>query len=262
MHNQSKRLFVRRVAGWLALAGITNAQGSSTAFFSPTADGMKSALDRDAAEVDRLYSEKPIVVRVGAQEYRLPRNYLTPRGAREPDSATYRYLAFYLFFPGYNGFTKENWREVPFGESLIDVVEVQPVDKTAVTRTTEGKEQRATPASYGEPRARFENLRRSLERTPSLRMFNLDGYRAINARSVKSVHWVGTRPNGEFFFFKSSSAPGEDLPLGVQYPMCDVRYYSEKEDLFIMYRYKQKQIEHWREIDAAVWQKIKAWRTN
>ena len=263
MHNRSKRIFVRRVAGWLALAGITKAAyGVDNGPISSRADAMKSALDKDALDVERLYSEKPIVLRVGAQQYRLPRNYLTPKGAAEPDVVTYKYLAFYLFLPNYGGYTKENWREGQFHDQLIDVMEVRRVDKNAVARTTKGEKAPVNPASYGEPRAAFKNRQRLLEATPSMHMFGLDGYRAKNHRSVKEVHWVGTRPNGEFFFFRSSSAPGEDLPPGVLYPSCVVRYYSEKEDLYIMYRYRQKHIEQWREIDAAIWQKIKEWRNN
>jgi len=251
-------MFLRRAAAWAVVGGTANSTYGDE--HERRMDAMKSAFAQDAADVERLFSEKPILVRVGAQEYLLPRNHLTPKGAAERDTVRYSYLAFYLFLPDYGGYTKDNWQEGAFHEQLIDVMTVQPVDKNAKSRTTKGEIVPASPASYGEPKAQFQNIRRLLEKTPSLHLAGLEGHRAVNHPSVKTITWVGTRANGEFFFFRSPFAPGEGPVPGVQYPHCRVRYYSEKEDLYIAYAYKQQHIERWREIDTRIWQKIKEWR--
>lgn len=218
-----------------------------------------SAKDREAAEVERLYSSMPIRVRVGTREYVLPRNFLTHKGALEPDLLQYDFLAFALFLPDYSGFTKSNWQQGWFDDQRIDVLELRSVDKTAVVPIAGGGSRVVQPANYGEPRARFENRKASLEAHPSLKMFGLEGYRRRNYPSVRAITWTGTRSNGEFFFFESTTAPADKLPPGVQFPLCEVRYYSEKEDQFLAYRYRQSHIKRWREIDTVIWRKVKEW---
>jgi hypothetical protein len=221
---------------------------------------MEAARAADAREVERLYSDKPIRIVVADREYVLPRNYAGPKAGAERDIVRWKYLTFSLFLPDYGGYTKNNWQDGWFHEQLIDVIEVQPVDKNATAPDMRGELRKAEPASYGEPHARFKNRRKSLEAEPFFRLYGLEGYRRINHPSVRQVTWTGTRANGEFFFFDSSLPPGGTSAPGVQYPHCDVRYYSEKEDLFIAYRYKQRHIERWFEIDSAIWRKIHEWR--
>lgn len=226
----------------------------------PDNAAMERARREDAANVERLYSTKLVRISMGNHRYAIPANFLTPKGAQLADVLSYRYLGFVLFLPDYGGFTKENWREDWFHPQRIDVLEISRVDKTAMIPRSDGRIERIRPAGYGEPQAGFSNLKRLLEAQPSLRVADLAGYRRVNARSNKTVVWAGHRSNDEFFFFSSTSAPGEPLPVGSAYGLCDVRYYSEKEDLFIAYRYKQRHIERWRQIDDAIWGRIKAWR--
>jgi hypothetical protein len=221
---------------------------------------MEAARAKDARAVERLYSDKPIRIVVADREYVLPRNYIGPKAAAEPDIVRWKYLTFSLFLPDYGGYTKNNWQDGKFHEQLIDVVEVQPVDKNATAPDMRGERRKAEPASYGEPRAGFDNIRGRLGAEPTFRLYGLQGYRRINFPHVRGVAWTGIRANGEFFFFHSSLPPGETSGPGVQYPHCMVRYYSEKEDLFIAYNYKQRHMERWSEIDSAIWRKIHEWR--
>ncbi len=138
-------------------------------------------------------------------------------------------------------------------------MEVKEVDKNAVVRLTDGTSRRVSPAGYGDPSARFENLRRRFEPSPSLQRYGLEGYRRLG-KNNSGVLWTGARSNGEFFFIQASLAP-EELPRpGITFPLCQSRYFSEKEDLFIAYRYPQDHIAKWREIDDAIWEKLREWR--
>jgi hypothetical protein len=161
-----------------------------------------------------------------------------------------------MFLPDFSGYTKDNWQD-KFDRRLIQVIRVNMVDKRQVV-VKGGKVEPISPAAYGEPKAQFENTRPLLEATPSVSAYGLQGYRPRG--STSHVTWTGTRPNGEFFFFRSTLAPGDAPKAGIPNPLCDVRYYSEIEDLFIVYRYSNDNLPIWREIDDAVWTKLHAWR--
>lgn len=223
-------------------------------------DGMQAAKEREAAKVARLFSTKLIRVRVGTTEYVLPRNFLTYKGAEEPDVLEYEYLMFVLFLPEFGGYSISNWEESWFHKQRIDVLQLRSVDKHATVPLAGGGTTLVQPANYGEPRARFSNLKALLETRPSLHQFGLEGYRQKNYPTVRIVTWTGTRSNGEFVFFQSSFGPAESPEKGMIRGHCDVRYYSDKEDLYVAYRYDQGHIAKWRDIDDAIWTKIKQWR--
>ena len=221
---------------------------------------MSETDEKEARKVEQLYSADPKRIVLGEREYRIPANYLGPKGRGEPDTfvAGDNGFGFFLFLPDYGGYTKENWRGGWFHPLLIQVISVKVVDKNVMIPLTDGTRQRIRPENYGEPRARFSNRRRSLEDSPSFRLFGLEGYRS-KGKGTPGVTWVGTRSNGEFFFFESTLAPGEERRRGT-YPSCQASYYSEQEDLRIAYRYRQEHLAKWREIDDAIWTKLRAWR--
>jgi hypothetical protein len=163
-----------------------------------------------------------------------------------------------MFLPNYGGYTKDNWRD-KFDRRLIEVAQVSAVDKSRIVVFTDGHSERISPAAYGEPKAQFQNIRDGLEDRPTLHAYGLDGYRPKG--SNVDVVWVGARSNGEFFFFRCPLAPGDPPQPGIPTPHCDVRYYSEKDDLYIAYRYSNDYLAKWREIDDAIWQKLNGWRT-
>ena len=218
--------------------------------------------EREAREVEKLYSTKPIRFRMAGQQYVVPANYFTYKGRDEVDTGNSEGFGFFLFLPDFGGYTKENWRD-QFDRRRIYVLEVKPVDKNAMIPYSLGGYVKAEPANYGEPRAQFQNIRALLEEIPSFKLYGLEGYRrkGAGARGTPGVTWTGTRSNGEFFFFNSSLAPGEPLRPGLTNPVCQTQYYSEQEDLFISYFYSQDHIAKWREIDDAIWEKIHSWRT-
>lgn len=223
-------------------------------------DRLRTAKEMEAEKVARLFSTAPIRIRVGTAEYLLPRNFLTHKGAAQPDILEYEYLMFVLFLPEFSGYSMSNWQEGWLHQQRIDVLQVSSVDKTATVPYAGGGRRLVQPANYGEPRARFANLKALLELQPSLHQFGLAGYRRKNYPAVRIVTWTGTRSNGEFVFFQSSFAPDESPRKGMLRGHCDVRYYSEKEDRYIVYRYDQRHIAKWRAIDDVIWNKIKQWR--
>jgi hypothetical protein len=221
---------------------------------------MRRIEEQEAKQVELLYSTKPKRIILANREYRIPSNFFGPKERDEPNTcdANERGFGFYLFLPDCSGYTRENWRD-PFDARLITVVNVRTVDKKAMVPMTDGKLQPIRPEGYGEPRAAFRNYRALLESNPTYRAYGLDGYRLKNAGPESSVTWVGTRSNGEFFFFDSTLPPDVPAPSG-SYPSCQVRYYSEQEDLHVVYRYAEANLDKWREIDDAIWIKLKTWR--
>jgi len=217
---------------------------------------MRKAQEKEARDVDILFSTKAVRIDMGGRTWLMPVNYWTPKGRDETDRAGERF-GFVLFLPEFGGFTKENWKD-PFDSRRIDVQELSAVDKNAVIPYASGGVTKIDPAGYGEPRARFNNRRRTLEDMPSFELHGLKGYRQKGTGSP-GITWTGTRSNGEFFFFESTLAPGQS-PSYEPYPICATRYYSEQEDLFIAYRYSQQYMEKWREIDDAIWMRLHQWR--
>jgi len=218
------------------------------------------ALEQETRAVELQYSTKTIRVILGAREYTVPANYFGPKERNTSDTfdaGKVGYFGFRIFLPDYGGYTKENWRD-KFDRRLIEIVQVKLVDKSAIVRFSDGHTERINPAGYGEPKAQFQNARRGLEGKPSFHAYGLEGYRPKYSRV--NVTWTGTRSNGEFFFFRCNLAPGDRTQVGILEPHCDVRYYSEKEDLFIAYRYSNDHLDKWREIDDAIWAKIHSWR--
>ncbi len=221
---------------------------------------MRTAEDQDALEVELLYSTKLIHFRMAGHEYQVPANYFTPKWEDDgTGNDVSNGFGFFLFLPNYEGYTKTNWRD-PFDARLIQVLQVSPVDKEATTTYTDGTRGKTPPESYGEPDARFRNIRRSLEDKPTYNLYGLEGFRRRNSRE-DSVIWTGKRSNGEFFYFKSSFSPNTAQERqGLPNPLCETQYYSAQEDLFIAYHYSQAHLEKWREIDDAIWKKIYEWR--
>jgi hypothetical protein len=222
-------------------------------------ESFKRAQEQDAREVELLYSTKPRRVFLGPRQFNVPANYFGSKQRDEPSSfdATEHGFGFVLFLPDFGGYTKANWQD-PFDRRRIDVLWVRLVDRNAMVPSTDGTYGPPTPASYGEPQARFANLRAFLEAQASLKMYGLEGYRRRGS-GEKRVTWTGYRANGEFFFFDSTTAPGQTVPQWMN-PLCTTQYYSAAEDLHVAYRYSQDHIEKWREIDDAIWAKIGAWR--
>jgi hypothetical protein len=222
-------------------------------------DRIRRAKAEDEKRVSELYSTKPKRIVLGHREYLIPANFFGPMERDEPDQFVARDggFGFFLFLPDFGGYTRDNWRDY-FDPRLIRIVQVKEVDKHAVLRPPDGTTRPAPPSAWGDPKALFENRRRGYEPEPSLEMHGLRGYRRRPPND--GVLWTGTRTNGEFFFIDASLAPGEPTKPGLTNPGCEVRYYSETEDLFILYRYPQRHIESWRGIDDAIWAKLRGWR--
>lgn len=223
-----------------------------------SSEKLQRALEEEAREVDQLYSTKPIRFRMGGRDYVIPVNYITPKGRDEPSGGDSQGFGFFLFLPDYGGYTKENWRD-QLDPRLVKVTQVHPVNKNAMVPLTDGRLERIRPESYGEPNAAFRNLKPLFEDEPSFGLYGLKGYVRKGKGKTAGVLWTGLRSNGGFFFFRSTLSPGERR-AGVGYPICQVRYYSDKEELAIAYRYPQQHIARWREIDDAIWARLHEWQ--
>lgn len=220
---------------------------------------MKQATEEASEQVDRLYSTKPVRVVLGSRQYLIPANYFGPKEKDGPDTfdaGSGGYFGFVLFLPDYAGYTKQNWRD-PFDRRKITIRSVGMVDKDRIVTYSDGRRGRVGPADYGDPKAVFQRMRKlgMIEAKPSIHLYGLDGY-----RGGLNVVWAGTRSNGEFIFFESNLAPGDPPKAGLVNPICDVRYYSSKEDLRITYQYSVDQLSKWREIDNAIWKRLHTWQ--
>lgn len=226
------------------------------------AEKIRRAIEADALEVDRLYSTKAIRFSFSGKKYSVPVNYFTAKGRDNPDAGESKGFGFFLFLPDFGGYTKDNWKD-PFDKRLVRVLQLKAVDKFEIVKLTDGTNRRVSPANYGEPKARFELRRSRLETEPAFRLHGLQGYRHKGS-GTPDVIWTGTRSNGEFFYFETPLAPDQPVRPHVYptHPHCKVQYYSEVEDLFIFYIYSQDHIAKWKEIDDAIWGKIRGWRVS
>jgi hypothetical protein len=217
-------------------------------------------MEEEAKSVELLYSTKPKRVFLGKREYRIPANYFGPKQRDESDTLRVgdSGFGFFLFLPDFGGYTKENWRN-QFDSRLIYVVQVREADKSRMIRQRDGTYRAIHPSAYGDAVAAFENRRPRLEQLPSFKLHGLEGYQ-YKGRSTQQIIWTGTRSSGEFFFLECSAVPGETERPGAVFPLCQTRYYSDKEDLRIAYRYPREHLAKWREIDDAIWAKLRSWQ--
>jgi hypothetical protein len=221
---------------------------------------MQRAMEEEARRVDRLHSTRPVRFSFGKHTYEIPANYFGPKDSRDDfgGKRSVDGFGFFLFRPNYEGYTKENWRD-PFDRRKITVVRIEQVEKNAMGTFTDGSRRPLSPDRF-DPRVRFEHIR-SLLATESVELYGLTVYRKRGGDNSPGAVWTGHRSNGEFFWFRTSLAPGQPKRKGYPpNPLCDVRYYSEKEDLSIVYRYSQDHVSRWQEIDDAIWAKIHKWR--
>jgi hypothetical protein len=257
----TRRRTIRKVIEWsLALLGVTSSgllRGASGLFEKGPSEGqrghaegaqvpmdeardrMRRAKERDARDTERLYSTKPTRVTLGKQVYAVPANFISPKGQNEPSPIKPDKLALVFFLPDFSGYTKDNWHD-PFDPARITVSELS-----------------ASQYELSE-RERFDGLKRSLEDKPSILEYGLEAYYRRN-RANKGLVWVGRRSDGSFFYFRTTSAPGEPGRPG-RFPLCDVRYYDTSANLFIAYRYALDHIHMWRAIDDGIWGRIHEWR--
>ncbi len=222
---------------------------------------LRLAEEAEASEVERLYSTRPVRFTFAGHKYAVPANYFAPKDDRyEGLNTESKGFGFYLFLPDYGGYTKSNWQD-PFDRRKITVTGIEQVEKIAMGTFTDGSRQPLSPDRF-DPRVTFERSKSRLE-DKSVQLYGLTVYRNRGGDNSPGAVWTGTRSNGEFFWFRSSLAPRQPKQDGYPpNPQCDVRYYSEKEDLAIVYRYSQDHVAKWREIDDAIWSKIRGWRVS
>ena len=212
--------------------------------------------EQDAQEVERSFSTARIHIQLKTRKWVIPANYFSPMNMTGSEVLERRSFGFKIFFPNFEGFDKENWRKGWFDERRIDIVEVSLVDKTELVPNLGGGSDLVSPAAYGDPNAQFENIKPMLADKPELRKYGLVGYQLRNGHSIV---WSAHRSNGEFFFFFTYADPEVRPASPGTYPLCDVRYYSAIEDMFVAYRYSSNHIAQWREIDDGVWKKLHEW---
>jgi hypothetical protein len=217
-------------------------------------------MEAEQRQVEALYSTKPRSVILDDREYVIPANYFGPKQLDESDVvlAQNHGFGFALFLPDYGGYTTDNWQD-PFDRRRIDVVRVAEVNRNELIRQRDGTYRQIKPSAYGDSSARFANRRSRLEESPSLHMYGLEGYRR-KGPSPETV-WTGSRADGEFFFLECSVPPVELglSRMGVVNPSCQTQYYSVADNLSIVYRYSQYNLPKWREIDDAIWDKLRIW---
>jgi hypothetical protein len=221
-----------------------------------------SACHRDAREEARArFSTEPIKIslRDSSRVFLIPRNYIEPNLADEPDEQELRRFGLTFFLPDYSGFTVDLAEEYPrrstrWGD-MIWVLRVQPMPGAGAEFIVErGEKVPVQPEWWGDPDAMFKN--------------GIDGldlyYEAYGLRCYGKANWaglgnnlpcLGKRSNGESIFMQVRDKPRMD---GIPY-ICDVRYYSEREQLYVEYRFPRQHLDKWREIDDAIWARLHSW---
>jgi hypothetical protein len=209
-------------------------------------------------------STKPIKIKLKDSDrvFAIPRNYFSPREANEPDEEELEYFGFTLFLPTFEGYTTETAKFYapehfpPIkGEKYFESIYVLRVEMVEKFDRRNGKNTPLPPNAWGDPMAMLQAVSKGQNLIREEYGLKCYGKRSWEGKGNR-FPCIGTRSNGEFIFMWSPDPPElSGLPWN-----CDVIYYSAQEDLYINYQYSRRHIAKWREIDDAVWAKIKAWR--
>ena len=204
------------------------------------------------------FSTKPIKIKLKDSDkiFVIPGNYFSPHEKNTRDEEKLQRFGFTLFLPNYEGFSIDMAEEYPkrskHWDDMIWVLRVNPEAKFVIQ---DGKEVPLPPNVWGEPKALFKIRTNGLEllrEEHDLKCYGKKSWIGLG----NGLPCIGTRSNGELLVMWATDPPQQE---GIPY-MCDVRYYSEQEQLYIEYRFSRHQFAKWREIDDAIWAKLHAWQ--
>jgi hypothetical protein len=216
--------------------------------------GCRSEFDRPASGPIEKFSTKPTKISLTTQEFLVPRNYLTPSGKDSPDERKLDWFGFRLYLPDFQGYTPDNLEYYAHQSGRLEqAIFVSTVREAAKTQMLDGKLVELPPTAWGEPAALF-----ALHSRPSYELVRDEfGLQCYGPRSSTGAvyHSVckGTRANGEMMVL---IVDGEPSGLYV----CRVNIYSAQERLQVRYDYSARNLHLWKQIDEAVWTKIRSWR--
>jgi hypothetical protein len=230
------------------------ASGCRHAVSTNTPNTQKHVDERGVQKFDN-YSEKPIKIKLPTQTFLIPRNYFTPTGKDDPDERESGAFGFRMFLPNFEGYTPNNreyyaWQSGKL-EQFINIIQASEAVKIQIT---DGKRVDLPPTAWAEPHAMlamFINPSDELVREE----YGLQCYgRKTPTGAFYHSMCKGIRSNGEtIVMFTDGDASGGPY-------VCRVNYFSEKEQLNILYDYSCNNLHLWKEIDTTVWAKIRAWR--
>lgn len=209
------------------------------------------------------FSTKPIKIRLESsnRSFLVPRNYFSPNAAGDPDEEELPHFGFILFLPDFQGFTRdtakfyapEHFPPVK-GEKYFDSVYVLGVTPLEKVDRRNGKNTPVPPNVWGDPMAMLQAVTKGYELIREEYGLKCYGKKGSEGKGNR-FPCIGARSNGELIFMWAADPPELE---GVPY-LCDVLYASDQEQLFVNYRYSRRHLSQWREIDDAIWAKLKAW---
>jgi hypothetical protein len=244
-----------RTASYLAL--ILATLFGATACRFEKASVVKNAPDTIKDKRAKDFSEKPVSVQLPTQAFLIPRNYFTPFGKSNRDVSKLDAFGFNLFLPFFEGYTLDNLNYYPQQSGRGgDHIAITTVAERSKYQLKDGERVEFKPHQWGEPNALFE-----LFMSSGYQLAHEDhGLKCYGVRAATGVFYntlcKGVRSNGELLVMHTSEEVGE----GKSVSRCTVRYYSEKEQLYIQYNFSRDKLHLWKAIDDAIWAKLHSWR--
>jgi hypothetical protein len=167
----------------------------------------------------------------------IPRNYFGAHNASYPNYKQLPWFGFRLFFPDFNGYS----RETANLDNLVGILdnEIRILDVKAPEVIGDG-------SSLGDPKASYRRVAPTASNWPRS-VYGLD-CAAYRQDPDAAMVCLGKRSNGQLLF----------MTIGDSGETCDVSY--DAEGVYIHYRYSRALLADWRQIDDAVWEKLHAWR--
>lgn len=199
-------------------------------------------------------STKPIKIIMPTAMFLVPRNHFSPRNKNDADEHKLDDFGAIFFMPSMEGYTEatakyfKNYYAIR--DQVIEVIHVRNPDRVG----PRGEPLR--PSAWGDVDSIFALRPHYYVPIQTINGLECHGIKGRENVSGFKIECIGIRSNGEKLFMRAATPPEEPTdPF-----QCVVQYWSEEAQLYIRYRFSRNQIERWREIDDAVWVKLKAWR--
>lgn len=250
---------IKNVLAILVFANLLGCEQNSQAGRGAASESFEEQLAEfgKSRELGDQYSTEPQSITLTGTNvtFVVPRNFFTAYGTAYQSAKDLRSFGFTLFLPDFIGYTRKTASlvsQMAPTEEMVRVTEVSELSKRLYI-ISENRHIPASPTAWGDPQALFD-LHKPRNPETKRKEYGLDceGWRVEPGSTAVCI---GTRSNGEKIYLRLSDTT--EFLAGE----ATVIYASEREGLFVRYRYWRKHLHNWRQIDDAVWAKLHAWRS-
>lgn len=265
-----QRITFQSWAGKVLYAGLMTCVGLALAACNKSLPIPASAPEsqKPPAVVKDYYSDSIVVAEIRDRTYRIPMNYFpiwTWKNYQWPDKYKIEFLNIHLFHPAYDGYTRELTSlmfSAPYNApSLTEVQSLEHMKKMIFVAAVfplskrELEQPKADPASESAKESWYELEKYGRSELGSIVENRMHGLRCLSpSTNPDFLRCQGLTHKGELLHFKC-----DKTWLTAQLGACGIAHSSLKEGYAAYYEFAQDLLPHWREVNEAVFQKMKSW---